>query len=63
MFKDHLKINFFKGASLPDPDRLFNGGFEAKASRSIDLREDDVINDARLKALVRAAIAHNRLKE
>lgn len=31
-FKDHLKINFFKGASLPDPHALFNSGLEAKTS-------------------------------
>jgi hypothetical protein len=58
-FKDHVKINFFKGASLPDPHHLFNSGFEAKASRTIDLHEDDAINESHLKALVRAAVAHN----
>ena len=40
-FKDHIKINFFKGASLPDPHHLFNSGLEAKASRAIDLYEGD----------------------
>src|SRR5262249_29580862 len=58
-FKDHIKINFFKGASLPDPRGLFNGGLEAKASRSIDLREGEAINASHLKALVRAAVASN----
>ncbi len=32
-FKDHIKLNFFKGAALPDPHGLFNAGLEAKASR------------------------------
>src|SRR5215475_3896599 len=58
-FKDHIKINFFKGASLPDPHGLFNGGLEAKTSRSIDLHEGDAINISHLKALVRAAVAGN----
>jgi hypothetical protein len=58
-FKDHIKINFFKGASLPDPHHLFNSGLEAKASRSVDLYEGDAINESHLKALVRAAVAHN----
>jgi hypothetical protein len=58
-FKDHVKINFFKGASLPDPHRLFNSGLEAKTSRSIDLHEGDAINGSHLKALVRAAVACN----
>ena len=58
-FKDHIKINFFKGASLSDPHHLFNSGLEAKASRSIDLHEGDAINESHLKVLVRAAVAHN----
>ena len=58
-FKDHLKINFFKGASLKDPHGLFNAGLDAKATRAIDLREGDKINEAALKDLIRAAVAHN----
>jgi hypothetical protein len=55
-FKDHVKVNFFKGASLPDPDGLFNSGLEAKETRSIDLREGDPIDEAALQRLVRAAV-------
>ena len=58
-FKDHIKINFFKGALLPDPHHLFNSGLEAKASRAIDLYEGDALNESHLKALVRAAVAHD----
>jgi hypothetical protein len=58
-FKDHLKINFFKGASLADPHGLFNAGLDAKATRAIDLYEGDNINEAALKELVRAAVALN----
>jgi hypothetical protein len=58
-FKDHIKINFFKGASLPDPHRLFNSGLEAKTSRSIDLHAGEIMNGLHLKALVRAAVACN----
>jgi hypothetical protein len=58
-FKNYLKINFFKGASLPDPHGLFNAGLDAKAMRSIDLHEGDKINEAALKELIRAAIALN----
>src|SRR3990170_2082784 len=43
-FKDHVKINFFKGASLEDPKGLFNVGLDAKATRAIDVREGDKIN-------------------
>jgi hypothetical protein len=58
-FKDHIKINFFKGASLPDPHHLFNSGLEAKASRAIDFTERDKITEPALKALIRAAVAYN----
>ena len=58
-FKDHLKINFFKGASLPDPHGLFNAGLDAKATRAIDLQEGDKINESALKELIRAAVALN----
>jgi hypothetical protein len=59
-FKDHLKLNFFKGASLEDPGKLFNAGLDAKASRSIDFNEGDAIDEAAVTELVRAAIANNR---
>ena len=58
-FKDHVKLNFFKGASLKDPKKLFNAGLEAKGSRGIDLREGDEIDETALKDLIREAIAYN----
>jgi hypothetical protein len=61
-FKDHVKLNFFKGASLPDPHGLLNGGLDAKASRSIDLVEGDSINEPALQELIRAAVALNAAK-
>jgi hypothetical protein len=59
VFQDHVKINFFKGASLPDPHGLFNAGLEAKATRAIDLYEGDRLNEPALKELMRAAVAYN----
>ena len=58
-FKDHIKLNFFKGASLADPKKLFNAGLEAKTSRSVDFSADSKIDEAALKDLVRAAVALN----
>lgn len=58
-FKDHLKINFFQGASLDDPHGLFNAGLDAKATRGIDINEGDKINEPALKELIRAAVAYN----
>ena len=58
-FKDHVKVNFFKGASLEDPKGLFNAGLDSKAMRSIDLHDGDKINEAGLKGLIRSAIKLN----
>ena len=59
VFKDHVKLNFFNGASLADPKGLFNAGLEAKATRAIDFHEGDEIDEAALKELIRAAVAYN----
>ncbi len=59
VFKDHVKLNFFKGASLPDPKKLFNAGLDAKATRAIDIAEGDKLDEAALKDLIRAAVDFN----
>jgi hypothetical protein len=61
-FQNHLKVGFFKGASLNDSEGLFNAGLEAKATRAIDIYEGDVLNEEALKSLVRAAVALNDAK-
>ena len=58
-FKKAVKMNFFQGASLADPHKLFNSGLDAKKTRSIDFREGDTINDAALQDLIRTAVGHN----
>ena len=63
VFKDHVKLNFFKGASLKDPKKLFNAGLEAKATRAIDISEGDKIDEAALKDLIREAVALNSAKK
>jgi len=58
-FKNHVKLNFFKGASLDDPKGLFNAGLDAKAMRSIDFLEGAQLDVPGLQDLVRAAAAQN----
>jgi len=58
-FKDKVKLIFYKGADLPDPDNIFNNGLEGKQWRTIDFHQGDTINEAALKTLVRAAVANN----
>lgn len=60
--KEKVKLTFAHGASLADPDRLFNAGLEGKVWRAIDLIEGDKVDAAALKKLVRAAIEFNRAK-
>ncbi|MGC2391841.1 MAG: DUF1801 domain-containing protein [Candidatus Acidiferrum sp.] len=60
--KDKVKLTFSNGASLPDPEKLFNAGLGGNKWRAIDLFEDDKINARALKNLVRAAIDYNQLK-
>jgi hypothetical protein len=59
-FKGNVKMNFFQGASLPDPHKLFNAGLDAKKTRAIDFHENDKIIEPALKDLIRAAAARNR---
>jgi hypothetical protein len=59
-FKGNVKMNFFQGASLPDPQKLFNAGLDAKKTRAIDFHENAKINESALKNLIRAAVAQNR---
>ena len=58
-YKNVVKLTFFKGASLDDPAGLFNSSLEGKTRRAIDIAEDDEIDEAALKDLVRAAVALN----
>ena len=58
-YKNHFKMTFAKGASLPDPSGLFNSSLEGNVRRAIDIHEGDKINEAALKDLIRAAIALN----
>jgi hypothetical protein len=60
--KGKVKITFAHGASIPDPDKLFNAGLEGNARRAIDFFEGDKINARALKNLVRAAIDYNQAK-
>jgi hypothetical protein len=60
--KDKVKLTFSHGASLPDPDKLFNNGFGGKVWRAIDLFEGDKIHERALKTLVRAAVDFNQAK-
>lgn len=58
-YKQVVKLTFFRGASLPDPKKLFNASLEGGTRRALDLREGEQVDAAAFKALVRAAVAAN----
>ena len=60
--KGKVKLTFAHGASLPDPDKLFNAGLEGNMRRAIDFSEGEKIDQRALKDLVRAAIDYNQTK-
>jgi hypothetical protein len=58
-YKAVVKLTFLKGASLEDPERIFNASLDGNARRAIDLHEGDKINEAAFKELIRAAVTLN----
>ena len=59
-YKDKIKVTFAKGASLPDPDGLFNASLTAGTRRAIDLHEGDDLAAAVFTTLIQQAAALNR---
>lgn len=57
--KHVVKLTFARGASLADPQKLFNAGLDGNARRAIDLREGETIDEAAFQQLIRAAVAAN----
>ena len=55
-YKDKVKLTFSYGASLDDPKKLFNSSLEGGTRRAIDFREDDAVDEAAFKALIREAV-------
>lgn len=62
LLKERVRLSLAEGASLPDPDKLFNAQLKGKKSRAIDFYEGETLNEAALKTLVRAGVEHNQAK-
>jgi hypothetical protein len=62
-YKSVVKLTFAKGASLKDPQRLFNSSLDGKVRRAIDIHEDEEVDEAAFKALVRKAISANKSRK
>jgi len=59
VYKEVVKLTFFRGASIKDPKKLFNSSLDGNVRRAIDVREGEKINEAAFKQLIRAAVAEN----
>jgi hypothetical protein len=58
-YKAAVKLTFAKGAALEDPSGLFNSSLDGNTRRAIDIPEGGELDEAALKALIRAAVALN----
>ena len=58
-YKKFVKMTFAKGAALKDPSGLFNSSLDGNVRRAVDIHEDDKLDEAALKDLIRAAVALN----
>ena len=58
-YRQIVKLTFARGASLADPQKLFNASLEGNTRRAIDIREGEKLNEAAFKALIRSAVAAN----
>jgi hypothetical protein len=61
-YKNAVKLTFAKGAALEDPSCLFNSSLDGNVRRAIDIHENDKVDAAALKDLIRAAVALNLQK-
>jgi hypothetical protein len=57
-----VKLTFARGATIPDPSRLFNASLEGNTRRAIDIHEGESVDARAFKALVKAAVARNKLQ-
>jgi hypothetical protein len=59
VYKNAVKLTFFKGAALHDPAGLFNSSLDGQVRRAIDIKENDKIDADALENLIREAVALN----
>ena len=62
VFSAKVKLGFLWGASMEDPQSLFNGELGGRQRRSVEFAEGDAVPVEALQELVRAAIRYNAEK-
>jgi len=61
VYNSAVKLTFFKGASLANPAALFTFSLDGKVRRAVDIKHGQVVDEAALADLVRAAVALNAM--
>jgi len=62
ILKERVRLTWNAGASLPDPQELFNARLDSNTARAIDIYEGDTVNESALKGLIRAGVERNLAK-
>lgn len=62
-FNDNIKLLFAKGAFMKDYQQHFNARLNSKTDRAIMFQEDDKVDKALIKKLVREAVRLNESKK
>lgn len=62
VYKGYVKLTFAHGASLADPQQLFNASLDGGTRRAIDIREGEAPDAAAFRALIAEAVAFNLSK-
>jgi hypothetical protein len=63
ILKESVRLTFVLGTKLPDPKKLFNSRLDSRTVRAIDFYKDTKINEAAVKALIKASVKYNLEKE
>ncbi len=58
-YQQKVKLTFARGASIEDPQRLFNASLEGNVRRAIDIGEGDALDEKAFTDLIRSAVAAN----
>lgn len=59
VYREKVKLTFANGASLEDPDKVFNSSLDAGTRRAIDIQQGTKLDARAFKAIVRRAVEFN----
>lgn len=62
VFKNDVKLVFFKGAQMADLQKHFNARLNSSTDRAIEFHEGDTVDESALKQIVAEAVRLNEAK-